>query len=81
MVDRVGEQFHNGEVKTVRGREDIRYSLAEGKSSIWKDVCAFDHSQRMMRPVSSPSDVALVRKSSSLSQLSSPDPCTSISTV
>jgi len=46
-----------------------------------KDVYAFKHSQRMMRPVSSPSPVALVRRSSSFSQFSSPDPCTSISTV
>ena len=70
----MGEQFHDGEVEIVRGREDIGFLLAEGKSSIWKDVCAFNHSQRMMRPVSSPSAVALVRRSSSLSQLSSPDP-------
>ena len=52
-----------------------------GKSSTastWKDVYAFKHSKRMMEPVSSPSAVALVRRSYSLSQLSSPDPCTSM---
>ncbi len=63
----MGEQFHDGEVEIVRGREDIGCLLAGGKSSIWKDVCAIKHSQRMMRPVSSPSAVALVRRSSSLS--------------
>ena len=81
MVYWVGKQFHDGEVEVVRGREDISYLVNRSKNSIWKDVYAFEHSQRMMRPESSPSAVALVRRSSSLSQLSSPDPCTSISTV
>ena len=76
----MGEQFHDWEVEIVRGREDICYLLGRGKSSIWQGVHGFKHSQRMMRPVSSPSAVALVRRSSSLSQFSSPDPCTSIST-
>jgi hypothetical protein len=77
----MGEQFHDRDVEVVSGREDIGCSLGWGKSSMRKDVYAFEHSQRMMRPVSTPSAVALVRRSSSLSQFSSPDPCTSISTV
>lgn len=78
----MGEQFHDGEVEIVRGREDIGCLLAEVReSSMRKDAYAFKHSQRMMMPVSSPSAVALVRRSSSLSQFSSPDPCTSISTM
>lgn len=46
-----------------------------------KEICVPQHAQRMMRPVLILSAVALVRRSSSLSQPSSPYPCTSISTV
>ena len=67
----------------MRGREDIGCLLGKGKSSMWKHVYAFKHSQRMMRSVSSQSTVVMVRRSSSLSlsQFSSLDSCTSISTV
>jgi hypothetical protein len=66
------------------GREDIGCLLAEVRALFEMDVCPFKHSQRMMRrlrPVSSPSALALVRRSFSFSQFCSPDPFTSIMTV
>lgn len=77
----MAEQFHDGELKVVRGREEISYH--EGLISVLhgKRISVPQHAQRMMRPVLILSAVALVRRSSSLSQPSSPYPCTSISTV
>ena len=77
----MAEQFHDGELKVVRGREDISYHEGADVSTPWKWMSVPQHAQRMTRPVLIPSAVALVRKSSNLSQPSSPYPCTSISTV
>jgi hypothetical protein len=42
MTGRTDEQFHGGKVEIVRGRDDI----GRGKSSMWKDVYTFKHSQK-----------------------------------
>jgi hypothetical protein len=46
MTGRTDGQFHGGKVEIVRGRDDIGRGTVRSKSSMWKDVYTFKHSQK-----------------------------------